>query len=101
MLESQQNQCLQRHLGYHLLDQLCWPRVCRCSGLIAVADMLLAPLRLWQTANSDGSTPPGSKRGNSRALQIVAGFILFALGFNAVSGLMHRKLPSYMLQSLS
>ncbi len=80
----------------------CAGRVCvECSGLIAIADMLLALPRFWQTANSDGSTPPGSKRGNSRALQIVAGFILFALGFNAVSGLMHRKLPSYMLQSLS
>jgi hypothetical protein len=29
VLESQQNQCLQRHLGYHLQDRLCRPRVCR------------------------------------------------------------------------
>ena len=64
--------------------------------MIALAQQLT---RCWrqQTANSDGSTPPGV---NSRALHIISGFILFALGFNAVSLLMHRKLPNYMLQTL-
>ena len=71
----------------------------RSLRMIALAQQLT---RCWrqQTANSDGSTPPGGKRGNSRALHIVAGFIFFALGFNAVSLLMHRKLPNYMLQTL-
>ena len=71
----------------------------RSLRMIALAQQLT---RCWrqQTANSDGSTPPGGKRGNSRALQILAGFILVALGFNAVSLLMHRKLPNYMLQTL-
>ena len=69
----------------------------RSLRMIALAQKLT---RCWrqQTANSDGSTPPGGKRGNS--LHIITGFILFALGFNAVSLLMHRKLPNYMLQTL-
>ena len=68
----------------------------RSLRMIALAQQLT---RCWrqQTANSDGSTPPG---GNSHSLHIIAGFILFALGFNAVSLLMHRKLPNYMLQTL-
>jgi hypothetical protein len=67
--------------------------------MIALAQQLT---RCWrqQTANSDGSTPPGGKLHNSRSLHIISGFILFALGFNAVSLLMHRKLPNYMLQTL-
>lgn len=71
----------------------------RSLRMIALAQQLT---RCWrqQTANSDGSTPPGGNRGNSLTLHILAGFILFALGFNAVSLLMHRKLPNYMLQTL-
>ena len=70
----------------------------RSLRMIALAQQLT---RCWrqQTANSDGSTPPG-KPFNSPSLHIIAGFILFALGFNAVSLLMHRKLPNYMLQTL-
>lgn len=71
----------------------------RSLRMIALAQQLT---RCWrqQTANSDGSTPPGAKLNNSPSLHIMAGFILFALGFNAVSLLMHRKLPNYMLQTL-
>ena len=73
----------------------------RSLRMIALAQQLT---RCWrqQTANSDGSTPPGGKRSftNSHTLHILSGFILFALGFNAVSLLMHRKLPNYMLQTL-
>ncbi len=53
---------------------------------------------LNQTANSDDNKRlSGNKGGNSRALQIIAGFICFAVGFNGVSGLTHQKLPGYLL----
>jgi hypothetical protein len=48
----------------------------------------------FQTAKSDGT-----RENNARSLHVVAGFVCFALGFNAVSGLMHRKLPAYLLSS--
>ena len=51
-----------------------------------------------QTANSDDNTTnKRKKRGNARSLQIVSGFICFALGVNGVSALMHQKLPTYLL----
>ena len=28
------------------------------------------------------------------------GFVMFAVGFNAVAGLMHKKLPDYLLVSV-
>ena len=53
---------------------------------------------LNQTANSDDNKRlSGNRGGNSRALQIIAGFICFAVGFNGVSGLTHQKLPGYLL----
>ena len=69
------------------------------AGLLVVLGSI--GLLLLTTANSeDNKTRAGKKGGNSRALQIIAGFLCFAVGFNGVSGLMHQKLPAYLLHSL-
>lgn len=69
------------------------------AGLLVVLGSV--GLILLTTANSvDNTTRVGKKGGNARALQIIAGFICFAVGFNGVSGLMHQKLPAYLLHSV-
>lgn len=72
----------------------------RAGGVsVLLTSCAFEPGTLRQTADAGNKTRQARAGDGARALHVVTGFIFFAVGFNALAGLMHRKLPSYMLQA--